>query len=234
MRSRLFSSVLKRRLATLFWSTTNCPAIRTERPPPRARAGLSGGHRDGIRTGRPEKQQQAEAQCERKETEEFLSANPSVKNEFELLQKVKLQADNTIVFPGKNLLYKSEEKSKVIPFKWWRLAAAAMLFGAGLWFGINYFQKNDNLPVVVKNDARTKTGKRNPLTSDTITGTPKNPVAESKLPEKKKEELVRRNTGKPSLRQAHLPAPPTTPGSKRAPPKVDHDRIHCRATQREG
>ena len=89
---------------------------------------------------------------ERKETEEFLSANPSGKNEFELLQKVKLQADNTIVFPGKNLLYKSEEKSKVIPFKWSRLAAAAMLFGAGLWFGIKYFQKNDNLPVVVKNE----------------------------------------------------------------------------------
>ena len=68
---------------------------------------------------------------ERNETEAFLSENPSLKNEFELLQKTKLQPDKSIVFPEKDLLFKKESSGKVIPFKWWKAVAAAHNFRNG-------------------------------------------------------------------------------------------------------
>jgi len=90
------------------------------------------------------------------ETEKFVLANPSLQNEFTLLQNVKYEADTSIVFPDKRLLYKKEDDAKVIPFRWKAMAAAALL-GAGLWTGISYLQKESTQPPVATNrDAKPK------------------------------------------------------------------------------
>ena len=75
------------------------------------------------------------------ETEKFVLTNPSLLNEFALLQQVRYEADTSIVFPDKISLYKKEDDTKVIPFRWKALAAAVLL-GIGLWTGISYLQKS--------------------------------------------------------------------------------------------
>lgn len=86
------------------------------------------------------------------ELEKFVLANPSLQNEFTLLQKVTYEPDTSIVFPDKKLLYKKEDDSKVVPFGW-RYLAAAILLGIGLWTGVTYLQKNNTKPpVAIKQD----------------------------------------------------------------------------------
>jgi hypothetical protein len=60
------------------------------------------------------------------ELELFLAANPAVQKELDVLQRTKLQPE-AIVFPGKESLYRHEEKVKVITMRWWRVAIAAAL-----------------------------------------------------------------------------------------------------------
>ena len=85
---------------------------------------------------------------EREQTETFLLQNPKLGHELMILQKTKLVPDITITFPGKEVLYRKE--GKVVPFKWWRSVAAAIIAAIGLWIGISYLQNDkDKLPVVV-------------------------------------------------------------------------------------
>jgi hypothetical protein len=73
------------------------------------------------------------------ETEKFVLTNPSLQNEFTLLQKVKYEPDTSILFPDKSSLHKKENDSRIISFRWKALAAAVFL-GIGLWTGIHYLQ----------------------------------------------------------------------------------------------
>lgn len=63
---------------------------------------------------------------ERKDVEIFAAAHPVVQTELNLLQRAKLEPE-TIVFPHKESLYRTEEKARVISIRWWRIAAAAIL-----------------------------------------------------------------------------------------------------------
>ncbi len=74
---------------------------------------------------------------EKKLVEQFIAANPSLKEEFFLLQKTKLQPEN-LIFADKASLYRREEKVRPMPIRWhrlrqafgdrrWRIAAAAVL-----------------------------------------------------------------------------------------------------------
>ena len=68
----------------------------------------------------------------RKSVEEFAAWHPSLQLELIQLQKVRFTPDNSIVFEGKEKLYK-EEKKKIFIFPWQRIAAAAVvLLLAGL------------------------------------------------------------------------------------------------------
>lgn len=67
-----------------------------------------------------------------KELEAMVNTEDKIAVELSLLQQTKLSADTTIVFPDKNLLYRKED-NKVIPFGWWKLAAAAIFIGFGIW-----------------------------------------------------------------------------------------------------
>ena len=86
--------------------------------------------------------------------------------EFELIQKAKLVADRHLVFPDKASLYRSEEEpEKVVVLRWWRIAAAAVVFlflsGTG-WYIISTNKPNN--PVVAKNEpTKTNTSEQNIL-----------------------------------------------------------------------
>src|SRR5215510_2812001 len=66
--------------------------------------------------------------------EKFASTHQHVQQELELFQQTKLQPEE-IVFPNREVLYKSERTVRVISIQWWRVAAAAVLvIGAGITF----------------------------------------------------------------------------------------------------
>jgi len=63
----------------------------------------------------------------------FVSQHPVVKKELDILLQTKLQAEENIVFPNKELLYRTatiddKERKPIIAIKWWRVAVAAALF----------------------------------------------------------------------------------------------------------
>ncbi len=90
--------------------------------------------------------------AERKETETFLSENASLKSEFELFKKVKLQPEKDIIFPDKKLLYKKDSDEKVLRMRW-KALAAAIIAGLGIWIGVDYLVPHkNNLPVAVENN----------------------------------------------------------------------------------
>jgi hypothetical protein len=70
---------------------------------------------------------------ERKEVEKFVTQNPAAQKELVLFQKTKLQPEAEISFPDKSVLYRREEKVRVISMTWFRVAvAAAIIIIAGL------------------------------------------------------------------------------------------------------
>lgn len=71
----------------------------------------------------------------------LIKENEGVNAAWLLLQQTKLAATDTIIFEDKASLYKKEER-RVIPIRWWQMAAAAMLIGAGLWGTVSYLNKD--------------------------------------------------------------------------------------------
>ncbi|MEO5682875.1 MAG: hypothetical protein ABIQ88_09550 [Chitinophagaceae bacterium] len=77
--------------------------------------------------------------------ENFVYQHPKLQAEFELMQQLRLSPDRTIVFENKANLYRKEEDERVVPFRWWRLAAAAIvLLVAGIFW--IYQSKNNDIP----------------------------------------------------------------------------------------
>jgi hypothetical protein len=75
---------------------------------------------------------------EESEVEKLIQENPVLKEEFDLIKKARVEADEAVVFPDKHLLYR-KEKDRVIPLIWW-WAAAAILLGMGTWMGVKYLE----------------------------------------------------------------------------------------------
>jgi hypothetical protein len=75
---------------------------------------------------------------EKDRVEQFVYHHPQYQAEFELIQQVKLVPDNTLTFPDKAYLYRTEEDdSRITAFPWWRLTAAAialLVIGGLTWF----------------------------------------------------------------------------------------------------
>lgn len=68
----------------------------------------------------------------------LLETDNAVAAEWKILQQAKLQPDESIVFVDKRSLYR-REGGRVIATRWWRVAAAAVLLGFGIWVGTNLF-----------------------------------------------------------------------------------------------
>jgi hypothetical protein len=88
---------------------------------------------------------------------EQIANDAALKNEWELLKQTKLPAEDHIVFENKALLYKNED-SKIVAMRWWKIAVAAMLIGAGLWGTVNYFQNKSTA-------ITTETASNNPISN---------------------------------------------------------------------
>jgi tellurite resistance protein len=85
---------------------------------------------------------------ETSELEIFLSSHPRFKEELTVLQQAKLQADQSIVFPGKESLYQKEEPVRTSPFiirmNFWKIAVAATLILAMSIGALTIIFKNKN------------------------------------------------------------------------------------------
>lgn len=167
--------------------------------------------------------------------EEFMAANPVFKAEQELLLKTKLQPE-AISFPGKESLYRKEEKVRRIGgVKWWRMAAAAILLLAVAGSGILLFNSKKqgegpgiananpgkiktpqtNVPQnsgVVK-DAENKTAVVNDQTNPVKNNTAENNTAVKQaynIPVKQDNKVLVKNNDKPEIKEklpVNTPAP---------------------------
>ncbi len=68
----------------------------------------------------------------------------TVKKEWELLQQTKLPAEDRIIFEDKAILYK-QEGGRVIAARWWKIAAAAVVIGFGVWGVLNYSNRSGSI-----------------------------------------------------------------------------------------
>lgn len=59
--------------------------------------------------------------------EKFVAGHPAIQEELALLQKTRLDPEQAIFFPNKELLYRKEEKVRVIAIHWRKIAVAAAL-----------------------------------------------------------------------------------------------------------
>lgn len=90
--------------------------------------------------------------------ENFIAAHPIAKTDLDILSKTKLQPEQNIVFPGKELLYRRTEKPdsyrvRVISMKWWKIAVAAILIlgiGISAVFILNNRKPSSSGPIVSK------------------------------------------------------------------------------------
>lgn len=85
---------------------------------------------------------------EKNELEQLIKENAGVEKEWNDLQAAKLEANETIVFENKALLYR-RESGRLVAFPWRKLSAAAVLIGFGLWGGMKYL-KNDSKKDIVE------------------------------------------------------------------------------------
>lgn len=74
---------------------------------------------------------------QKEKVEQFVYRHPQFQQEFELIREAQLVPDNSIRFPDKNTLYRSEKEKPIIAFRWWRIAAAAVVvlfLGVSGWY----------------------------------------------------------------------------------------------------
>ncbi|AEW02890.1 hypothetical protein A4D02_02565 [Niastella koreensis] len=91
---------------------------------------------------------------EKDKVEQFVYKHPQYQADFELIQQVKLVPDNSLSFPDKTYLYRTEEDdARVIAFPWWRFAAAAvtlLIIGGGAFYLSTHFNAGKGGIVVAK------------------------------------------------------------------------------------
>jgi hypothetical protein len=78
---------------------------------------------------------------DKRSVETLLKTDKAALDEWNILQQVKLQPDTTVVFGDRQSLYRTEG-GRVVGFKWWRAAAAAILLGFGIWGGISVYKNS--------------------------------------------------------------------------------------------
>lgn len=109
--------------------------------------------------------------ADKKLVEGLIQTDKAAQAEWNVLQQTKLQPDASVVFEDKASLYR-REAGRVVAIKWWRVAAAAVLLGFGIWGGVS----------VYTNSSKTTTGSvelanqnnTNSTQTKTLTGTAAN------------------------------------------------------------
>jgi len=125
--------------------------------------------------------------AERNEFELFSMAHPQVKEELNIYLQTKLEPEEEIVFANKEILYRREEKVRVISMQWRRVAvAAAVLLIAGV--GTIAILNKKDIPSVTGDVASAKTAEKKTnnataTTTDSNTATQRQQQAEVPVPE---------------------------------------------------
>lgn len=135
---------------------------------------------------------------EERMVEKFVQDNPQYKVDFELVQKARLDADKSIIFENKEVLYKHEKTEKVVYFAWLRIAAAAavIIIAGLLWFNKDslfssksheqQFATTDGYPKSNPTDSNLTSGKvettEEPATVATVEPNNDNPDADKNAP----------------------------------------------------
>lgn len=78
---------------------------------------------------------------ERQSIEEMIYFDQATATEWNILKQTQLQPDQEIIFPNKHSLYRPKVLT-LLGFSWWRIAAAAIFLGIGLWTGIEVIKNN--------------------------------------------------------------------------------------------
>ena len=87
---------------------------------------------------------------QRKEVEKFAGQYPAVQRELALLQKTKLQPEAEVTFPDKSILYRREEKVRVISMTWFRVAVAAAIILIAGFATFRLINTNGDSPTVAE------------------------------------------------------------------------------------
>jgi hypothetical protein len=126
---------------------------------------------------------------EKDRVEQFVYHHPQYQAEFELIQQVKLVPDNTLTFPDKTYLYRTEEDdSRIAAFPWWRLTAAAialLVIGSLAWY-ISVHTGQPDVAIIVpatkSGDSNSKPVVTQKNNNEEIKSTPANEMAVVETP----------------------------------------------------
>lgn len=132
---------------------------------------------------------------DKKAIEALLATDKTAAAEWNILRQTKLQPDTSVVFDDKQSLYRTEG-SRVVVFKWWRAAAAAVLLGIVLWTGVTVY--NNNLKTIPGSEGVAQdnnTGKEQPQNEVLAnTNSAKSLPAETVAPENTTVAVIENNT----------------------------------------
>ncbi len=93
--------------------------------------------------------------AERKAFETFAASHPQVKEELSVYMQTKLHPEEEIVFANKEVLYRKEEKVRVISMQWWKIAVAAaviLVAGVGTFTVLTKKDNSTTIDVATNND----------------------------------------------------------------------------------
>jgi hypothetical protein len=111
--------------------------------------------------------------------EKLVSNHPEIKAQLDILQKTKLQPDTAVVFANKEILYRSEERVRIIAINWKRIAvAAALLLAVSTTALILLNNKDNNQPDVALNPTKEQPNQSN---STPATQQPANEIASTNV-----------------------------------------------------
>jgi hypothetical protein len=106
---------------------------------------------------------------DKKTVETLIAKDKLAQTEWAILQQTKLEPDMEVVFADKESLYR-KESTRVVAFKWWRVAVAAVFLGFGIWTGISVY-KNSNTAKTDKEElARSKETNPGQIKNNTAKG----------------------------------------------------------------
>ncbi|HMO61237.1 MAG TPA: hypothetical protein PKC39_01225 [Ferruginibacter sp.] len=97
--------------------------------------------------------------------EQVVQKDKNAAAEWTILQQTKLDKADNIVFPYKQQLYK-KSTGRVVAIRWWRMAAAAIVIGFGLFTGINFLKNNNTGHSVASVPATVTPGLKNETSID--------------------------------------------------------------------
>ncbi len=81
----------------------------------------------------------------KRSVEALLATDKKARAEWAVLQQTKLQPDMAVVFEDKAVLYR-HETGRIVVFRWWRAAAAAILIGFGIFTGVSVYNNYKTKP----------------------------------------------------------------------------------------